>query len=290
MSDAVKYYIAQLTPDLFRQEQTNVGIIVLKGDEVAAKFIGERAIGELDKRQFKAMDAPDVYVQWVDYWRRILKKPELVEPDLFAANGGNFNVIRGGEVGNINDDSAKNVVDYLYPLLVSDGGLIEAIGKREAAEGLPDTKLKKLIHQAFSEADILDSGTESLLMPPHPIRKEAPITGKLATHNPAYSQHNGKLTVMEVIDFNTRYKSHAKDHAGFAAFIFKDIKEAPGRGDTDAIAIIQLAVAEMNDPTVDYGMSLLKKTANEIVNWTMTPERNRFLERCIENSKGSSTP
>ncbi len=289
MSESAKYYIVQLTPDLFRREQTNVGIIVLNGSDVAAKFLGERTVGELDRRQFRSMDAPDVYVQWVDYWRRILKKRDVTEKDLFKANGGNFNVVPGGEVSDINGDSASNVADYLYPLLVSDGGLIEAIGKLEVAQGVPDTKFKRAIHQAFADAEILESGKDSLLGPAHPVRREAPVTGKVATHNPAYSQHNGELTVMEVVDFNTRYKKHAKDHAGFAAFIFKDIKEAPGKENTEAVALVQLARSEMNDPNVVYGMSLLRKTADEVVIWSDDVMRHNFVQRCIEASKASLT-
>lgn len=287
MNNAARYYIAQLTPDLFRREQTNVGIIVLKGNDIAAKFTGERRVGELDRRQFKTMDAPDVYVQWVDYWRRLIRKPDLTEHDLLAANGGNFNVIPGGEVSDINGDSANNVVEYLFPLLVSDGGLIEALGQRETAEGLPDTSLKRIISHAFRAAEILDSGSEQIHLPPHPVRKEAPVAGKGGLiHNPAYSQDNGKLVVMETVDFSKRAKVYARDHAGYAAYVFRDIKEAHSKRETDAIAIVQLESADMNDSMVIYSMNILKKTADHIVNWAMTPERQAFLAKCVENAKG----
>lgn len=289
MKPFARYYIAQLTPDLFRREPTNVGVIVLKDGDAAARFIGERTVGEIDKRQLGTIGAPNVFVQWVEYWRRLIRKPSLSEKDLFDANGGNFNVVVGGEVSDIANDPAQKVLEYLYPLIVSDGGLIEALGKREAAEGLTETSFKKKISQAFDSVSILEVGSvQNVWTPPHPVRKEHPVKGKVATHTPAYSQENGKLTVMETIDFNTRYKILAKDHAGFAAFIFRDIKEA--KEGTEAVAIIQLASADRDNPTVAYSLSMLEKTADRIVNWSMMPERDKFITKCVENAMGPPQP
>lgn len=284
MSGNAQFYIAQLTPDLFRHEATNVGVIVLKNGQVAARFVGERPVGEIDKRSLRTFSAPDVYIQWVEYWRSILKKPCVSETELFDANGGNFNIIRGGQVSDTDNDPAQTVMEYLYPLIVSDGGLAEALGKREAAEGATVITLKKKIGEAFEGASILSTGSDDLMLPPHPVRRDAPVSGKVATHTPAYSQHNGKLTVMETIDFNTREKIHAKDHAGFVAFIFNDIKGAKPKNETETVAIIQLSMADKDHNLVAYSMSMLEKTADRIVNWLVMPERQEFIERCVENA------
>lgn len=289
MKPSARFYIAQLTPDLFRREPTNVGIIVQKEDTVVARFVGERPVGEIDKRQLKNIGAPDVYLQWVEYWRRLLKKPKLSDKELFDANGGHFNVIAGGEVSDIGNDSIQQVMDYLYPLIVSDGGLFEALGKKEAAEGLTEITLKKKITQAFENVSILEAGSsQNVWTPPHPVRKERPVAGKIAIHTPAYSQENGKLIVMETIDFNTRQKVHAKEHSGFAAFIFRDIKDAIENAET--VAIIQLASADKDNPTVAYSLSLLEKTADRIVNWSVMPQREQFINKCVENANSDSHP
>ena len=208
-----KYYIVQLTPDLFRREPTNIGIIVHKDSQFQSKFVGEK-LGGFDKRSLKFTGTPDIYVQWVEYWKRIISKPNVREADLFKANGGNFNIIAGGEVKNIGEDSATAVIDYLYPLLVSDGGLIEALGKSKEIEGSPNAVLKYKVAQAFEAANILDVGDEGIFLPPHPVRKEVPVVGKITTHTPAYSQNNGHLVVMEVVDFMQRVKVHVKDACG----------------------------------------------------------------------------
>ena len=112
----VKYYLIQFTRRLLRREAINVGVIVRRRletgkREAAARFVGEHG-GLFDDGE------RGVYVQWVEYWRDLIARLES-ESDLFRDNGGNFNVIRGGEVECADLESA---LDYLYPLLVSDGG------------------------------------------------------------------------------------------------------------------------------------------------------------------------
>ena len=126
-----KYYIAQTIPNLFRREQINVGVIACKGERIAAKFLGERSQGaEIDKRNLKKAIFPykDVYTQWVSYWRRMISTSSSPLDDILNTDAGNYRVISGGEVDRTGEDPIEDIVDYLFPLIVSNGVLSQKQG------------------------------------------------------------------------------------------------------------------------------------------------------------------
>jgi hypothetical protein len=248
------------------------------------RFLGEKTPGgDLDNRKTKHLIYPDVYSQWVDYWRRIAKTSPNLHVELTKTNGGNFNVIPGGEVRDTDDDPAEAIADYLYPLLVSEGGLAEALGSRIGAVDFAMAAFKSAVTDAFRNAEILET---SELLVPHPIKRDQLVSGKSTTHEPSYTQDNGALWIMETIDFATPKRTLSKDHAGWAAFMFKDIKE--NLPSAKPIAIVRLRPADENDSTVRYGMNMLEKTAEEIVNWHDEGQRQSFLKLRIDISAGQA--
>jgi hypothetical protein len=46
----VRYWIARNVEDQFRNEPRNVGIIVRERDAIAARFVGEKESGAIDRR------------------------------------------------------------------------------------------------------------------------------------------------------------------------------------------------------------------------------------------------
>ena len=100
MSEAKAEFLrVQYLPDLFRDEPLNVGVVVRKEGELAAKFVGEMEPGELDGRKLRSFGNPSVYSQWVRYWRKVLAtEGEDALQELVETSGAHFRVVPGGEV------------------------------------------------------------------------------------------------------------------------------------------------------------------------------------------------
>ena len=120
------YLIAQYMEDVFRREVRNIGVFVHKGDSFAARFVGETEPGVIDGRRTKSFVAPDVYRQWVQYWRRILSTQADPFSGLMQYPSANYPVVQGGEIMDTGDDSAEQVCQFLYSALVADGGFARA--------------------------------------------------------------------------------------------------------------------------------------------------------------------
>src|SRR5687768_7803014 len=122
---SVKYWIAQHVADVFRNEPRNIGIFVKANESCAARFFAETETGVLDGRKLRSWSHPDVYRQWIEYWRKEVSSGSLEE--LLNASGSHYRVIEGGEVTDVGFDLAEDVANYLYALLVSAGGFGDAI-------------------------------------------------------------------------------------------------------------------------------------------------------------------
>jgi hypothetical protein len=274
-----EYIIAQYMDDVFRREVRNVGVLVQKGGEYAAKFFGEAEPGTIDGRKIRGFAAPDVYKQWIQYWRRLLTTDPRPFETLRAAPQGNYLVSDGGEVLDSGQDTADDVASFLYSALVAEGGLAEAyanIGEADVESSVP--RLNREVEAAFRTLNILaDTGTELPLVH-HPVIPRPEVRGTTSEpHRPMFMQQNAKLYVMETVDFTERAKERARDHAGFASFMFDDIRKA-SRGEVIPIAIVRLGDDADRDSLVRYGLSMLNKTAAQLVNWQDSDVRTRFIE------------
>jgi hypothetical protein len=59
----VQYWIAKNVEDPFRNEPRNVGVIARDAKDIAARFVGERDSGEIDRRLLgQRFRYPDVYL------------------------------------------------------------------------------------------------------------------------------------------------------------------------------------------------------------------------------------
>lgn len=271
---SARYWIAQYVQDVFRNEPRNVGVLVAVGNDVAGRFLGENEDGIIDGRRLKNFPYPDVYRQWITYWRRELAKGHVAElPEHSAAN---FRVADGGTVSDIGGDAASTVAEYLYSTLVSDGGLREALAEAEETEP-QRTLLDVEVAGALAEAQLL--GTDDLAQPvPHPVLKEAPVAGRiLPEYKPAFVQRNGLLYVMETVDFTKPQKKASRDHAGWSACMFRDVRDASHQGVVVPITLIRITEADLDAEDVRNGVALLKAESS-VVNWLSDEERGRFLE------------
>lgn len=275
MAQTVYYCIAQHIPDPFRQEQRNLGVFVRKGSLVRAKFIGETGPGQFDKRRLRGFQYPEVYIQWIDYWRSLLDSENPIA-ELVQTSGANYRVIEGGEVTDAGEDALDDVLNYLYSLLVSEGGFREALGGLEEDAS---TRLTDAISTALESAKILAVRGSPLPEVPHPVETNAEVTGAIqVAHRPSFIQRNGKLYVMESVDFTARDKERARDHAGLASFMFEDLKKEFG-DKVHTIAIVQYRPEDKQDSEpVRYGLSILQSESNELTEWFNPEEQKRFID------------
>ena len=272
---SVRYWVTKLVDDPFRNEPRNVGVVVKAGGELAARFFGENDNLQIDGRRIQWMRHPEVYRQWVDYWRGEINQGDLDE--VLGSSTVHYKVVSGGEVTDVAHDSLSEVVNYLYSVLVSEGGFREAlVASEEAEEVVALVALKTDIANVFKDSHLL-ADEDDLLMP-HPIRIDVKVDGCNVTHSPSFVQKNGSLYVMEPVDFTKRQRTYSKDHAGWAAYMFKDIRNT--KQNVDAYALVRMTDADQKHEEVKYSLQLLRNEA-EIINWSDPSAQEKFIAgRC----------
>jgi hypothetical protein len=82
---------------------------------------------------------------------------------------------------------------------------------------------------------------------------------------------------METVDFKEHAKNRVRDHAGFTAFMFGDLREYYREG-VEAVALIRVDPDSESSEHVRYGLSMLSRTASSLVNWQDPEARSRFVE------------
>jgi hypothetical protein len=283
MSTTVEYFIARHIPDVFRQETTNIGVIVRKGERVIAKFIGESSPNAFDGRKIRNFTYPDIYKQWVRYWRRLLRDSGIAALPDIVATSNNYSVIKGGEVSNTGKDDIEDVANYLYSLLVSEGGFKEALQDNELTEEDSES-LVSAIASDFTQYNILsDWGSESLFAR-HPIYRGKSLSGKRLEHRPSFVQDNGVTVVIETVDFTKSKKELAKDHAGLIGFMFDDLSAE--NSNVSPCSIVKVRDEDRAHPAVVYGLGILNSASSQVINWLASNEKRRFLDDRIAIAKG----
>ena len=268
---SARYWVAQHIADLFRNEPRNIGILVEAAGGTAARFFGELDSGEIDGRRLRPFPYPSVYKQWVAFWRKEMRKTNLSE--VAQKSGSHYRVVPGGEVDDVGEGTIHEVVDYLYALVVSEGGFPQAIGVADDAE----QSVAALIDDVAASLEDRGLLATNEILVPHPIRRNIFIRGTAALqHRPAFVQQNGHLVVMETVDFTITQKRRARDHAGWAAYMFADIANA--QQGTESVAIVRLTEQDRQNEEVANGLALLNNESM-IVNWLLPDDRTAFLEQ-----------
>ena len=284
----VNYWLARYTRDLFRQEPRNVGVFAALGSEVQARFFAERRPGHVDGRSLKSRVAdPAAFGAWVAFWRRTLASPPRVDPtanvaiatpsDLMGyitrASKGQYSVTPGGEVAGVDaSDGLSGSLDYLYRALVADEDFWSITsGEDIVTDGR--ARLRSVVENAFREANVLGEANQPLLthgkvVPAMPVKGHA-----TEPHRPDFVQENGKLYVMAVVDFATTQIARARDHAGSAAYIFRDLTDARG-SQVSAFSLIRQDGDD--DPDVRWGLEVLRRHS-DVIDWDSDETRESFM-------------
>jgi hypothetical protein len=270
MNDTAKFLIAQYLSDPMRREPKNIGLIVVKDEQCAAKFLGESAEG-MDLRTIRWARDAQLYQHWVESWREQIEDGAsgLLER-LSETNGGNYDVILGGHVSDANGDTARIICERLFPHLVGEPQEeAESVAKGSDTQHI---ELQRAVHDEFSSLGIL-AGTSSA---PNPVWTHQYVVGKRTTHEPSFLQTADGPTVMEVINFTTTRKGLARDHAGIVAKMFDDILRNDPRA--KRVAITRATREDLLSKPVKYAIDLLQDSVDSTVNWEDKDQRKEFLD------------
>ncbi len=274
---SAKYWIAQYIADVFRKEPRNIGVIVQLAEDTTSRFFGVSGEGKIDGRKTQGFKYPDVYRQWVQFWQSELKTSG---PDrCMEANASHYRIISGGSVDDIDASSIDEVANYLFAVLVSPGGLIEALDGPGAVDRT-ETAFADVVAEAFTDQSILEANQPLLVR--HPIRRNVPVVGKIGVaHKPSFVQQNGSLAIIEVVDFSIPQKRFARDHAGWTAFMIGDLQGT--HPDLEPFAVVK--TGETVGEEVRNGLVILENKAT-VVDWQNDSERNAFIESRREKATG----
>jgi hypothetical protein len=263
----IRYWLAKNIEDSFRNETRNVGVIVQDGPTVAARFVGERESAAIDRRLLgQRFRYPDVYLQWVSYWRREIEAGHL--ESVLKITSDNYYLTEGGEVSDTGIDPIQAVCSFLYTMLVSDEHPMQAFDL--AVEEDETRGLGTEISEAFKQLHIL--GDSPQLIARHPISRDQAIRGKHVIHRPSFSQQNGRLYIYEAIDFTMKRPKLIRERAGWMSYMYIDIKEA---ANAEAYSIYRPA-DENQSESVEYAKKMLGGESR-LINWSDESDRSCFL-------------
>jgi len=284
----MRYAVAKYTPDLFRKEPRNIGVFVVGDNRVALRLLGERSDCVLDLRRVPwAQQHGSTFAEWHNHWRTTVEElnhTRLVGSDfqtfalarLVDGSQNAFAVVGGGRY--IPDDDGldvEDVADLLFRRLVT-GDPQVADDPEEDARG-ERFHLRRVVRSAFDERGLLAKRTRTS---PTLIQQEAEVLGTLKVpYKPAFSQRNGRLAVMEDVDFGQFGEDKARDHALYTAHMLADIRLGQQlAGPVDLYAIVHYA-SERNEYAQTLGRAALEGVDGiQIINWDDMWDRERFLK------------
>lgn len=276
MSNTANYLIVQHMSDVFRREPRNIGVFVRRNGETNAKFFGEMESGQIDRRKIKVLPFPDVYSQWVDYWRRTLTRhPAKAWDEVRENTRDHYHILDGGSLDGIGEDSIQDVTNFLYSALVSEGGIALALGAPTETQAV--VKLSESIEDELRDRQILLEDDRSVFQQniKSPVRKNIPVEGATAYHTISFYQRSILDTLFEPIDITVkRDRKGMEERAGWASRVFGDIKEK--KKDTEAVTIIDATAAEEKEASAVYALKLLRPFSR-ILNWQSQSDREAFL-------------
>ncbi len=282
MARVARYLIAQHVADLFRNEPRNVGVVVQIDADHTSRFIGESASGGIDGRLIKHMPYPDVYRQWVEYWNSTLAGGGDALSEIIKTSGEHYRVVDGGEVADIAEDSVQKVANFLFDSLVDEAGFAKSLGGEEAE--IVTVQLQQDVTAQLAALSILSDG-EAIANVKHPVMRNKTIRGQTAAHSPALFQQNGHPILIETIDLTVSRKIALRDHAGWASFMFNDVRRADAKA--ESIAITRVTAEAQGDEHVTNALEMLHGAADKMVNWISDDEREAFLKERVEVARSA---
>ena len=200
-----------------------------------------------------------------------------------ALSGHHYRVIEGGALAGHDVSNPAHMLDYLFSALVSPEGAAAALMMdMEREDATAREHLNLAIEATFHSIGLLE-GDDPLHFK-YPIRQHMRIQGEALTHAPSFSQRNGKLYVMEYVDFTHRQRQRMSDLAGRTAYMFSDLHKSNQALET--ITLIHVDDDAASDAIISYGLDMLRHESDKIVNWFDEDERASFIQERVAIATG----
>ncbi|MGH2935986.1 MAG: hypothetical protein ACRDL2_15935 [Gaiellaceae bacterium] len=140
--------MAKYIRDPRRWEPLNVGVIVVRGDEARARFIGERdGGGSIDGRTTRhIVGDPEVFGEWVRYWRQAVEQGEEGAAEILARQTPNYWVADQGELWLDGDETTIEELARRY--------FSELVLRGDDAADASAPQLKERVELVLEQAEI----------------------------------------------------------------------------------------------------------------------------------------
>lgn len=273
-----RYFIAQHMKDVFRREPRNIGVFVEKANSVVSRFMGENETGAFGGRMLsRVVSSQKAYRVWVRHWRKAVQKDGAEAINRIMLEGApEFAIVFGGEVTETGLDTAEAICDYLYSVLVSGGGLTEALGDIESDQ--PTVELKSEIIADLRLAGLMASNPQDWVR--SPVQTDQDVRGGRYWHHVSiYQESAEERWAVEPLNFATIRKQNATERAGFLAHVFDDLIRSNSQETkrVNTVAVIRARPEDLSNKTVEYALSMIRDTGTNIVDYFDTRQRQQFI-------------
>jgi hypothetical protein len=221
-----EYLVAKYISSPVRMEPRNIGVFVKTGENWRARFVGEEAEGEVDRRRVKGIvEHTGAYEQWVGYWRHLMRsvRSEELASALKASSKANFIVADGASLFLASDavESPERTLAYLYHLVVAE---------------FPEQRAEEL-----SLAQRVDDVIRRFNLRENPNFHEQPsvrceVQPGIVEHvRPSYGYVNGREVYFQKVSINPYRPERTQKDVHNAAWIFDRLRFNAGQRETNTI-------------------------------------------------------
>jgi hypothetical protein len=216
------YLIAKYVQDLSRNEPRNIGVIAYDGSRAVARFDGEDDAERVDLRRVRhRITGSRTYLAWVEYWRRALREPGILDRSIKGAPPGDSTVIDrllevpGGDFylepgGTILFDASRpelrETVDELFTRLV-----------REDEQPTPPDLRKKSRDALAAAGAPLDDEARFKERVPLPVDVE----GVRVEEEVSYAVMNGSWNFLQEVSFDSSSPRRSRKEVSHCVFLFE---------------------------------------------------------------------
>lgn len=223
------YLLAKYVDDLTRNEPSNIGVIVYDGSRALARFDGEDDNEKIDLRRVRhRITGSRSYRAWIEYWRRVLTEPAVLDRSLrdtapgdpgvidrlLGLAGRDFYLEPGGTIlFDADADDLQATVDDLFKRLV------------KADEPPAPRSLREKSRDALAAAGVAlgDQARFKERVPRTVERKGVTVEEEVS-----YAVMNGSWHYLQEVSFDSGNPVRSRKEASHCAFLFEHALQDEG--------------------------------------------------------------
>lgn len=225
----IEWMLAKYVPDMQRNEPVNIGLILIHGDQVLCKFLGETQNGSIDGKRVRSRFASvDAYKMWVEYWKRLAdQKGEIVKLGEARRSSDNYYLEKSGAyLSGAPKGPGEALLAELFDLLVD----------RDESSSPDVLRLSETTIRRLPMAKDIERDSEVIV-------KHGGVEDELRFH---YRYNNGRPHLMQRVSLTSDPRSWDRVHS--TAWSFEKVL-----GSDDAILRKSLCIALVKSSPASEG-------------------------------------